>query len=134
MKYFNTTLLIIVFSLLILSACKKEPGIGGDASIRGNIFVKHYNTTFTQFISQYEGADIYVYLVYGNNVDYGTRIKSNYNGDFEFKYLYKGNYKVYVYSLDSTLQEPSGRVPVIKEIEITERKQVMDLDTIKIFN
>ena len=56
------------------------------------------------------------------------------NGDFEFKYLYKGNYKVYVYSLDSTLQSPSGHVPVIKELEITGRKQIMDLDTIKIFN
>jgi len=127
----RTALLLLLLSALF-SSCKKE-GIGGDASIRGYVHVKKYNSTFTQFIGEYPGKDIYVYLVFGDNTGYDKRTKTDYNGHFEFRYLYKGDYKVYVYSRDSTLQDVSGIVPVIREVEITERKQEYHLDTLLIF-
>lgn len=131
---FSSDLLLILSAFALLSlSCKKQEGKGGDASISGNIAVKHYNSTFTEFISEYPGKDTYVYLIYGDDISYGQRIKTNYEGQFEFKYLYKGNYTVYLYSLDSTLQTADGSIAVVREVNITDRKEEIDLGTIPVF-
>ena len=128
MKQFILLLTICFFAI----SCKKE-GVGGDASITGYVHVKKYNSTFTQYISEYPGRDIYVYIVYGEHSGFDKRVKTDYNGNFEFPYLYKGKYTLYAYSRDSTLQDPSGTIPVIREIQITERKQQEHIDTLMIF-
>lgn len=132
-KSLKQTWVIPALALLLFAACKKQEGKGGDASIAGSVYVKHYNSTFTEFISEYPGADTYVYLVYGDDISYGQRIKTNYEGEFEFKYLYKGNYTVYVYSLDSTLTAADGNVPVVKQVSIAGRKDHIQLDTFRVF-
>ena len=96
-----TKSLLVMLVILAFAGCKKNPGTGGDASIRGKVYVKHYNTTFSTLLSSYFGPDIYVYIVYGDDISYGQRLKTNYEGAFEFKYLYKGDYKIYAYSIDS---------------------------------
>lgn len=127
-------LFFIAGSMLLLnSSCQKEPGIGGDASIRGSVFVQHFNSTFTQFISEYPGADVYVYLIFGNDISYSKRIKTTFDGQFEFKFLYEGDYTVYAYSIDSTLTIAGGIIPVTQEIAITGRKQTVVIDTLNIF-
>ncbi len=126
---------ILFFSLLITSllfSCKKEEGIGGDASIKGNVLVRDYNTNFTQLIGQYPAEDVYVYLVFGDNTGYDRRIKTDYNGNFFFKYLYPGDYKVYVYSTDSTLTDLNNFVAVVKNVHLDGRKEEADLGTITI--
>ena len=130
--YSKLFLLLSAFVLLSLS-CKKQEGKGGDASISGSIAVKHYNSTFTEFISEYPGRDTYVYLIYGDDISYGQRIKTNFEGQFEFKYLYKGNYTVYLYSLDSTLTSADGSIAVVREVNIADRKEHIDLGTIQVF-
>jgi len=130
--YSKLFLLLSAFVLLSLS-CKKQEGKGGDASISGSIAVKHYNSTFTEFISEYPGKDTYVYLIYGDDISYGQRIKTNFEGQFEFKYLYKGNYTVYLYSLDSTLTSADGSIAVVREVNIADRKEHIDLGTIQVF-
>lgn len=125
---------LIATITVLITACKKDPGVGGDAAIRGKVHVIHYNSTFTQYISEYDGADLYVYITYGNHVGYDTRIKTDYKGEFQFRYLYKGDYKVYLYSKDSTLTEPSGLIPVVKQIHLSDRKEQFDIGTISIFN
>ena len=128
------TLIAFASAMLVLAvSCQKGPGVGGDASIKGSVFVKHYNSTFTQFISEYPGADVYVYLIFGNDISYGKRIKTTYDGQFEFKYLYQGDYTVYVYSIDSTLTVPGGTIPIIQKVNITDRKQTVDVGTINVF-
>lgn len=123
---------LVLFFLLIISACKKE-GYGGDASIKGKVHGKHYNSTFTQFINEYDVPDEYIYIIYGDHTQYDKRIKTAYDGSFEFNYLYPGKYRIYIYSLDSTLLEPSGKIPVIKDVKLTTRKQVEDVGTLNIF-
>ena len=130
--YSKLFLLLSAFVLLSMS-CKKQEGKGGDASISGSIAVKHYNSTFTEFISEYPGRDTYVYLIYGDDISYGQRIKTNFEGQFEFKYLYKGNYTVYLYSLDSTLTSADGSIAVVREVNIADRKEHIDLGTIQVF-
>lgn len=91
---------LIAFALCF-SSCTKEPGIGGNSTISGKVYARHYNSNFTVLLSEYYVPDTYVYLVFGNDVNYGARIKTNYKGEFEFNYLYEGAYTVYTYSLDS---------------------------------
>lgn len=122
----------ILLTVAILIGCKKA-GYGGDASITGYVHVQKWNATFTQYIGEYPGKDLYVYIVYGNHSGYDKRIKTDYNGRFEFPYLYKGNYKVYVYSRDSTFADPSGTTAIVKDVTIDKRTEVLDLDTLLIF-
>ena len=128
------TLFLLITAFAV--SCKKEPGIGGDASIRGKVFVKHYNTQFSNLIAEYYGPDIYVYIIYGNNISYGQRIKSSYDGGFEFKYLYEGDYKIYTYSIDSAAVVTGHVKPdsaVIRQVTIIERKQEADVGDMIIF-
>jgi hypothetical protein len=123
---------VFIISALLL-ACKKEAGVGGKSSISGHITIRHYNANFNQFLGTYDGADQYVYIVYGNHNGYDQRLKTDYNGNFEFKYLYPGEYKIYSYSLDSTLQSLSGTVPVVQNVTL-EKKENKVLPDMIIFN
>lgn len=123
-------LLLIIASLLLVSGCKKEEGTGGNASIRGRVWVRDYNSSFTTLIGEYPAEDTYVYIIYGDNVGYDKRIKTDYEGEFEFRYLYPGNYTIYVYSADSTFTDLTGEVPVIHEVTIDDRREVNDLGDI----
>jgi len=135
MKHVFRSLLILVL-MAGLNNCKKDPGIGGDASIHGNVHARHYNSTFTTLISEYNAPDVYVYLIFGNDISYGKRIKTTYDGTFEFKYLYQGDYKIYVYSIDSAAVVNGEVRPdsaVIKNISISGRKERNDAGEFQIF-
>jgi len=121
---------LVVFLITILAtSCKKEPGEGGNSSITGYIHVTDYNSTFLIVQGEYDGADEEVHLIYGDDISYSERIRSGPDGRFEFKYLREGDYKVYVYSEDTTL---SGRSVVMKEVEITKKKETVDAGTFEI--
>ncbi len=122
-------ILLALFSLFMLSGCEKDPGEGGNSSITGNVHVWDYNATFLILQSQYAGADEDVYIIYGDDVSYGERIRSGPDGRFEFKYLRKGDYKIYVYSEDTTT---SGSSVVMVNAEIKENKSTVDVGTLNI--
>ena len=124
---------IAIFLLIALMAsCKKEPGEGGNSTIYGKVYVKDYNGTFTVLQEEYFGKDIDVYIIYGDDRSYSDRVKTCYNGYYEFKYLRPGKYHIYAYSKDSTLQT-NADVPVIKDIEITKKYQDVEAPQIVIF-
>lgn len=133
MKKIATIIPLVFFLVFSFSSCKKEAGEGGNSSIYGSVTVRNYNSTFTDLLSEYPGADEDVYIIYGNDKSYSDKIKTNYLGIYEFKYLRPGNYKIYIYSKDSTLQSPSGIVPVVKEVEITDNDQEIKAPDITIF-
>lgn len=129
----------ILFSLVLLIAgglgftsCKKEPGPGGKSAVYGKVWVKDYNTSFTVLEESYYGPDIWVYIVYGNNRDYGDRIRTSYDGTYEFKYLRPGNYRIYTYSVDSTLQT-NAEVPVMYDVTVPNGKQDIQIPDLVIF-
>lgn len=134
MKISTTGKILYLSLFLIFLSCKKPEGEGGRATIKGKIWTEDWNTTFTVLQSEYPSADVDVYIIYGDDVSYSDRKRANYNGEYEFKYLRTGNYKIYVYSKDKTLQSPSGQVAVIKDVKISERKQTVEVDTITIYN
>ena len=136
-KFAFVTMKQVILAISILSmlclACKKEPGQGGKASIQGDITVMDYDQTFKTLNGTYPGADRWVYIIYGDNVSYNDKVKTSFEGVYEFKYLNRGDYTIYTYSKDSTLQAPSGEVAVIKELEITDKKQVVQVPEMIVF-
>jgi hypothetical protein len=123
----------LAFIGLINPSCKKEEGDGGNSSIYGKVFVKDYNAEFTDLKEEYYGPDVWVYIIYGDNREYGDRILTSYDGTYEFKYLRPGNYTIYTYSKDSTLKT-NAPVPVIKQVEITDKKQEVEVPDLIIFD
>lgn len=120
-------LLILSFSFLIFS-CKKEEGEGGMATIKGNIWVRDWDKNFNLMMYEYPGLDEDVFIVYGDKVGYGDKLSTDLNGNFEFKYLRKGTYTIY--ALSDTLPSANAsyiQYPVAVKIEISEKKQVIDI-------
>jgi hypothetical protein len=121
---------ILMAFLLPAVSCTKDPGEGGTSKIMGKVYIREYNADFTYLIGQYWGSDADVYIIYGDGVTPSNRIRSGPDGDFEFPYLRKGKYRIYVYSADSTMTSPSGTIAVYRDIEITKNKQTLDAGTI----
>jgi hypothetical protein len=131
----KTVLIILpLFITVFISSCSKEPGVGGNASIHGKVYAKYYNKYFTVLYGEAYAADKEVYIIYGENLSYGDKANTNYDGSYEFKYLRKGKYKVVTYSKDSTLTIPSGTYAVIQEGEIKSNKENLELPDLKIFD
>jgi hypothetical protein len=119
--------------IMLLAGCEKSEGVGGLATIRGRVLVKDYNNTFTVLQDTYYAQDEEVYIIYGDEKTVGDRVNTTYDGYFEFTYLRPGDYTVYVYSKDSTLQT-LAKVPVIQKVEIASRKELVELGDMIIFN
>jgi hypothetical protein len=125
---------LFITCLLGISSCKKDAGEGGNSSIKGKVFGKYYSKTFVTLLGTQYVPDHDVYIVYGDETSFGDRIRTNYDGAFEFKFLRKGSYKVFVYSKDSTMKAPSGIIPVIQTVEISKNGQSETLPDLVIFN
>ncbi|MBK9284478.1 MAG: hypothetical protein IPM51_09180 [Sphingobacteriaceae bacterium] len=128
-----TTVILLSCLILGIQSCKKTAGEGGTSSIKGSIIVEDWNKSFTIKNGEYPGMDEDVYIIYGDDVNYGDRTRANNNGEFEFKYLRKGKYKIYVYSEDNKLQAVSGTISVEKEIEITNNKTQYNIEQFRIY-
>jgi len=87
--------------LLLLCSCEKKEGLGGTASISGNITEKFYNDDYTLLIHEKPAVDEEVFIVFGDEKALGSRARTNQHGQFMFKYLYPGSYEVFFLSDDS---------------------------------
>ena len=72
----------------------------GSASINGKVFQINYTTNFFFLRDTTMAQELEVYLVYGTHAGYDIRVRTAYDGTFEFAGLIKGKYKVYVLSKD----------------------------------
>ncbi|WP_430816472.1 hypothetical protein [Carboxylicivirga sp. RSCT41] len=122
--------LLIIAVLVTLFACEKGPGEGGQATIGGTVIIEDYNFDFTILRDTYPAQEYDVYLIYGDDDYYGDRIKTSYDGYFEFPYLREGDYTIFVYSKDKTLDynTTSRKIPIIREVSITSKKQKLIVD------
>ncbi|MGV3631641.1 MAG: hypothetical protein ACO1O6_10550 [Bacteroidota bacterium] len=134
MKTYFILITLLAFTLL---SCLKEAGEGGKASINGLVWLKEYNGNFSSLQLERVAYDEYVYIQYGDDINYGDRVKTNPEGRFEFKYLRPGKYTVYFYSKDPEDKDninPEETMVVKQEVEITDKKQVVALDTMVIYD
>lgn len=121
-------LLVVSASLFSFNSCKKVEGPGGSSTIKGTISIqKTVGGNTITYLAEEED----VYLIYGtDNSFYDDDVKTSYDGTFEFKFLQKGTYKIFVYQDCNTCA--SGNEPVIKTIEISDNKSIQDIGEITI--
>lgn len=118
-------ILIIACTALFLSACEKDPGEGGSATIEGKVVINEVSPS-GNILAEYDGVEERVYIIYGDNEIYDDEVRSSYDGRFKFDNLFKGTYTVFVYSDCSSC--PSGKETVMKSIEITDRGETVSFD------
>ncbi len=119
---------------LIMFGCDKPAGTGGTSTIKGRVYVRDYNSTFTALQSAYYGIEERIYITYGDHTFYDDDLRAGYDGGFEFRYLRKGSYTVFGYSKDSTLMTPGELYPVFQTVEITEDNQTVELPLMILLN
>jgi hypothetical protein len=125
--------LLLMLGVLFFS-CEKEPGPGGKSTIYGKVFCKDYNSTFTVLEQEYYAPDTWVYIIYGDDRDYGDRVRTSYDGTYEFRYMRPGTYHLYAYSKDSTLQSVAD-IAVVKDVTVPKNKKTdIEVPDIIIFN
>lgn len=122
MKYLLYGALFCCFFL----SCKKEPGPGGIASVKGKVLTRYYDRQFRYFQYEHYSTETSVYIIYGDQEGYGDKTTTSNDGVFIFRYLQPGKYTVYVYSEDSTLSVPGNELVVQKEITISKGDKEVD--------
>jgi len=122
-KYF---LFALIFSNILLS-CSKPEGLGGRSAIIGKVHLTD-NTGANQgvyFVPEYN-----VYIIYGTKDDiYDDKVKTNFDGSFQFNNLRKGSYRIYAYSTNNNT--PSGVEPIFKAADIS-KHETFDVGTIEV--
>jgi hypothetical protein len=131
MKQFLAILTIAL--TLATTSCKKPAGQGGNSTITGNIWAQKWNGSFTIMSGEGPGANVDVFIIYGDETSYGDKISTSPDGTFEFLYLRPGKYTVYAYSKASvTASNPNGKVEVSVDTEIAKKKQTVDVGKMQV--
>jgi hypothetical protein len=120
-------------ALLLLSGCTKEPGEGGKALIRGTILQQDINNNTGQPTGDpYPAQEQKVYIIYGDNDYFDDDIDTDPEGNYEFRWLRKGSYTLFVYSECPTCA--GGQEVKRVTVEIGDKKEVLEVPTITIAN
>ena len=122
----------IVLPLLlsvILISCNKEPGPGGLASIKGKVYAYDLTNGLDTAAKGYL-AEIRVYIGQAESSTYFDDIRTSYDGSYEFKFLRKGKYKLWVVSKTDTAfyaPRPDRQEYYIQDAEVKEKKEEVTL-------
>lgn len=128
-RYFYLALPLMA---LALASCTKYEGPGGSSSIVGKIHHMVYDGA-NNLINEYDAPKHDVYIIYGNNAAdtyFDDDIETSFDGTFRFDNLEKGNYRIFTYEKCPTC--PSGDSTLFFDVEITEKRQEIDLGTINV--
>jgi len=133
-------LLVVALATLALVACKKEEGEGGRAALYGKVMVETrpvLSNPTSSGIFVAPAMDYDIYITYGDNIGPDDRIRTNYDGEYEFPYLRPGKYTVWTYSRDTTLEASLGTAPrdmaVIRNVEISDKKGRVEVPTMTVY-
>lgn len=112
--------------LVILFSCGKTEGPGGKNDINGYVYVEN------DLIGNYPIAEKNVYIIYGDNSNYGDKTLTNYDGYYEFKKLHEGDYTIFTYSTCQVIDAncPSGKEPIFIDINLPDKKSNTKVDTL----
>ena len=124
------TFLLVVF---FVSSCEKEAGEGGTSTIQGSVYKlsTYYNVLTQQVdtISYQLDSKKDVYLIYSDNENdfYDDNVETNWNGQYRFEYLRKGNYTLFVYSDSTDALNLSYEYPIFKHVKIDANNSTFNL-------
>jgi hypothetical protein len=128
-------LVLLICSIVLITACKKPAGPGGKASIKGKVYVKDFNTAaYGPPIAEYYGAGETVYICYGNSTAVANTVHTSTDGSYEFLYLRKGHYKIFTLSRDTSIHVAGANktIPVEVGIDLTSNTQVFNVPDVTI--
>jgi hypothetical protein len=130
-KLFLKTVIVTVL-VLQAASCEKPPGPGGKATVKGKVYAYDFDNTQRYLLSKGYSSGEKVYICYGNDLTIGNDVNTSSDGSFEFRYLTKGHYKIFVNSLDTSIKVKGNdsEYAVIKEFDITDKSQTLTLDDI----
>lgn len=125
----NKSFVLLLLFFFVLS-CKKPAGPGGKASIKGKVYVNDFNTAaYGPPIAQYYASGESVYICYGDDQSAANSVHTGSDGSFEFLYLRKGHYTIFVNSRDTSIHVAGGSkvIPVKVSVDISSAKQTVNL-------
>jgi len=117
-------LLASLIILFFVSSCEKSPGEGGTSTIQGSVYKlsTYYNVLTQQTDTVYYQLDSKkdVYIIYSDNENdfYNDNIETNWNGQYRFDYLRKGDYTLFVYTDSTDALNISYDYPIFKHVKI----------------
>lgn len=117
-------LLASLIILFFVSSCEKSPGEGGTSTIQGSVYKlsTYYNvlTQLTDTVYYQLDAKKDVYIIYSDNENdfYNDNIETNWNGQYRFDYLRKGDYTLFVYTDSTDALNISYDYPIFKHVKI----------------
>ena len=123
----------ILFFLLLVCSCEKEAGEGGTSSIVGSVYKisTYYNVLTQQNDTVYyqldSGEDIYIIYSEDENDFYDDNIETNWNGQYRFDYLRKGDYTVFIYADSTDNLNVSYDYPIFYHVTIEENNATYSL-------
>lgn len=124
--------LFLLACITLLPACSKEPGEGGKALIRGQVYAVGYNDNTGQptgdayFIPEYR-----VYIRYGDGSFYDDDTRTGPSGEYEFRWLRPGSYTIFTYS-ECPNDCESGVELVSRSVEIGGNRDAVDVPLITV--
>lgn len=123
--------ILTVVSVVVLgtTSCEKEEGFGGNSKIKGVIVEKVYDTDFANLQYVQEAKDEDVFIIFGDDKVNGENTSTSTTGHFEFDFLYKGDYKIYYYSEDTSETFRGNDVPMSFEVNL-DKRETLDMDTL----
>lgn len=113
---------LAIAALFVLTACKKEPGEGGLATIQGKLYAYEYNNYGEVIDSGYLAGER-VFISYGNNGNADDDVRTSYDGSFQFEWLQKGEYAVW--SISRCDSCPLSQTYTKQVITIDERRETV---------
>ena len=129
----NAKIIAPLFILLAMAnACKKTPGQGGNAQIKGKFWERKHDPFFTYVTGRYPAVNKSVYLFFGDDISPGMTVNTNSTGEFAFNYLRTGKYKVVIYNQQASSSSQPSQVPLESIFIINQCNEIKDLgsDTI----
>ena len=112
------------FIALLIASCEKQAGEGGTSSIQGSVYkLSTYFNVLTQqidTISYQLDSKKDVYIIYSDDENdfYDDNVETNWNGQYRFDNLRKGDYTLFVYADSTNLLNISYDYPIFKHVKI----------------
>ncbi len=145
MRIINRAFVVLsaLLSIIVLGACEKSEGEGGNSSINGQIIEQRMVSPCSDEIeAEYPVAEQRVYIIYGDESEvYHDDMRTDFDGRYKFRWLRPGTYTIFVISECSTCDSETGQdclnsggQSTIKRSVTIEKREDAVLDDIVILN
>lgn len=126
-------IVFLIAVIVFFISCEKPEGEGGTSVINGKViyFTTSYNAqTSSMDTTYYPKAGKDIYIIYSENEDniFNDKTETDWNGNFHFQYLRKGDYTVYTYVDSVVVNEITYDFPVFKHLNISTNNSEITLE------